>query len=79
MKFAIKLSPVSRNMYLVVVQLQRAAYHSPIKQKLGVFSVFSNVSYVELSFKHVAFWLSTGTKFANKRLFQFLIHSHGRD
>jgi ribosomal protein S16 len=79
MKFAVKLSPVSRNTYLVVVQAQRAAYSSPIKQKLGVFSVFPNVSYVELSLKHVAFWLSTGTTFANKRLFQFLIHSYGRD
>jgi ribosomal protein S16 len=78
MKFAIKLSPVSHNIYLVVVQAQRASYSAPVKQKLGVFSMFPDVAYMELNLKDLAYWLSSGTRFTNKRLFQFLVCSHGK-
>lgn len=79
MKAVIRLKPVGRASYSIVVQENKSFYTAPYLAKLGLLSLRSNVIYVELSFKELSIWLRQGAIFTNKRLLRVIRGFYGKN
>lgn len=79
MKAVIRLKPVGRASYSIVVHENKSFYTAPYLAKLGLLSLRNNVIYVELSFKELSIWLRQGAIFTNKRLLRVIRGFHGKN
>jgi ribosomal protein S16 len=78
MKLVIRLRPVHRGVYSILVQEERSAYSSPAISKLGTYTIVNGVTYMEVSLKNLSLWLDLGVPVANKRLLSFISSFYGR-